>query len=91
MKNKLLKIFLLCLLAYGSILGIPMDPKEIEELMAGMNQAKECTFEEEADSGDPDTTDGRKIHHGDYGERLEENQNQMQDLTAEGAEKKGDH
>lgn len=59
MKNKLLKIFLLCLLAYSSILGIPMNPREIEELLAGMNQAKECTRQEQEGSGDPDTTDGR--------------------------------
>lgn len=61
MRNKLLKIFLLSVLAFGSILGIPINPKDVEDLLAGMNQAKERTIEEYDDSGDPDTTEGRKI------------------------------
>jgi len=59
MKNKLLKIFILAVLAFGSIIGVPMNPREVEEMLAGMNQAKEKTFEEHDDSGDPDITDGR--------------------------------
>jgi len=73
MKNKLLKIFVLLLLAYGSLIGIPMNFREVEELLAAMNQTKEKTLEEHDDSGDPDTTDGRgtlKNLTADDGDRL---------------------
>ena len=60
MKDKLLKIFVLAVLAFGSICGMPINPKDVEELLAVMNQAKEMKIEEHYDNGDPDTTDGRK-------------------------------
>lgn len=60
MKTKLLKIFMLCVLAFGSLIGIPFNPKDVEEMLAGMNQAKESTLEERGDNGDPDTTSGRR-------------------------------
>ena len=60
MKNKLRQIFLLCVLAFGSIIGVPINPRDVEELLAGMNQAKEKTIQESSDSGDSDTTDGRR-------------------------------
>lgn len=60
MKTKLLKIFMLCVFAFGSLIGIPFNPKDVEEMLAGMNQAKESTLEERDDNGDPDTTSGRR-------------------------------
>lgn len=60
MRTKLLKIFMLCVLAFGSLIGIPFNPKDVEEMLAGMNQAKESTLEERDDNGDPDTTSGRR-------------------------------
>ena len=81
MRNKLLKIFLLSVLAFGSVLGIPVNPKDIEDLLAGMNQAKERALEEHDDSGDPETTDRRKARQNsatdgdDQGDDSAENRN----------------
>ena len=62
MRNRLIKLFLLCLLGLSSAFGVPMNPKDVEELQEGMSQAKENRLEDHGDSGDPDTTDDR--HHG---------------------------
>ncbi len=45
---------LLCaVLGWGSLLGVPMRPEEIEELMKSMNEPKIAhTLAEESDSGD---------------------------------------
>ena len=52
------------MLGLSSTFGIPMNPKDVEELQEGMSQAKENRLEEHGDSGDPDTTDDR--HHGSW-------------------------
>lgn len=61
MKNKLRKLFLLSVLGYGAVFGVPMDPQEVEELLDAMNRPKnEITLEEHDDSGDPEDTDARR-------------------------------
>ena len=52
MRGKL-RTLLLCLpLLLGSIVGAPMRPEEVEELMHCMNQQKmSCTIRQEAENG----------------------------------------
>jgi hypothetical protein len=40
MKSKLRRLCLCFVLGFGTLAGIPMDPKEIEELLHTMNQTK---------------------------------------------------
>jgi hypothetical protein len=48
------KIFLCLVLGFGSLTGLMMDPKKIEELMHSMNQTRiEVTIPEQDDQGDP--------------------------------------
>ncbi len=50
MKDKLRKILLIGALAAGSLIGMPMPPEEIEELLGQMNQPKtELVITEEKD------------------------------------------
>ena len=50
MKHKLRKIMLITTLGVGSLMGVPMTPEEIEELLYRMSQPKiEVVVEEEND------------------------------------------
>jgi hypothetical protein len=40
MKSKLRRLCLFFILGFGALAGVPMDPKEIEELLHTMNQTK---------------------------------------------------
>lgn len=47
-KDKLRKIFLLLVLGTGSLMGVPMEPQRIDELMEAMNQTRvEVTIHKE--------------------------------------------
>ena len=49
-KDKLRKILLIGALAAGSLMGMPMPPEEIEELLCQMNQVRtEIVIKEEDD------------------------------------------
>jgi hypothetical protein len=51
-KSKLSEILIIVVLGAGSILGVPMDPQEIGELLGLMNQpAVEVVVEEEKPKG----------------------------------------
>jgi len=77
MRDKLLKMFVLAVLAFGSIIGMPINPKDVEELLAVMNRAKEKQVEEHYDSGDPDTTGGRMDLPEAAADETEERQSQF--------------
>ncbi len=54
LKTKLGNIFLCLVLGLGSLTGLTMDPKKIEELMHSMNQTRiEVIILEQDDKGDP--------------------------------------
>jgi hypothetical protein len=54
MKTTLRKLLLCGVLGFGSLAGVPMKPREIEELMWAMSQPKVAqTDPEEADKPDP--------------------------------------
>ena len=56
--GKLRKLILCLVLGGGSIMGVPMRPNEIEELMRAMNQPRvEITIREEDWKGDDPTAD----------------------------------
>jgi hypothetical protein len=50
MTNKLRRLLLFFVPGWGSLLGVPMDPKKIEELMDTMNQTRiEITIQGQKD------------------------------------------
>jgi hypothetical protein len=53
--RKLRALFLGLVLGFGSMLGMPMRPEDIEELMHSMNQTRVCQMvrEEHNDVGRP--------------------------------------
>ncbi len=54
MRTRLLKGFVCMFLGLGSIMGMPMRPEEIAELMCNMNQPKiAITIPENNDKDDP--------------------------------------
>jgi hypothetical protein len=56
----LLRTLLVCLpLGLGSLMGVPMRPEEIEELMHNLNQPKiTITIPDDSESGDGDEVSG---------------------------------
>ena len=59
-RRRLRTVFVCFVLEFGSLIGLPMKPEEIEELMHTMNQPKVVhTTPDEHDAGDdgPDETD----------------------------------
>jgi hypothetical protein len=53
-KTRLLKAFVCVFLGVGSVMGVPMRPEEIAELMSNMNQPKiAVTLPEDDDRDDP--------------------------------------
>lgn len=57
-KRKLRALFLGLILGMGSLVGMPMRPEEIEELMHSTNQTRICQIirEEHNDAGGPPLT-----------------------------------
>jgi len=54
MKHKLRKLLLITTLGIGSLIGVPMSPQEIEELLAQLSQPKiQVVVKEEADNEVP--------------------------------------
>ena len=54
MRTRLLKAFVCVFLGLGSVMGVPMRPEEIAELMSNMNQPKiAVTLPEDDDRDDP--------------------------------------
>ena len=54
MRTRLLKAFVCVFLGVGSVMGVPMRPEEIAELMSNMNQPKiAVTLPEDDDRDDP--------------------------------------
>lgn len=54
MKTRLLKAFVCVFLGVGSVMGVPMRPEEIAELMSNMNQPTiAVTLPEDDDRDDP--------------------------------------
>lgn len=55
LKRNLRAIFLGLVLGLGSLVGTPMRPEEIAELMHAMNQTRVCQVirEENSDAGEP--------------------------------------
>ncbi len=52
-KAKMRKMVLCLVLGAGSMMGMPMDPKQIEELLHAMNQTRvEVTVTDEEDEGE---------------------------------------
>ncbi len=53
-KEKSRKILLCLVLGAGSMMGVPMDPKQVEELLHAMNQTRvEVTITDKEDEGEP--------------------------------------
>jgi hypothetical protein len=51
-RNRLPTVLVCCVLEFGALIGLPMRPDEIEELMQTMNQPKIVrTIPDESDSG----------------------------------------
>jgi hypothetical protein len=54
MKARFLKAIVCVFLGLGSVMGVPMDPEKIAELMSEMNQPKVVVaIREEDDTDDP--------------------------------------
>jgi hypothetical protein len=54
MKARFLKAIVCVFLGLGSVMGVPMDPEKIAELLSEMNQPKVAvTIREEDDKDDP--------------------------------------
>ena len=51
-KRRLRMILLCCTLEMGALMGVPMRPEEIEELLRNMNQPKVVRRSDDSERGD---------------------------------------